>query len=489
MFTTTELFGRIHTARKSVGAAVATLRRKTLHQIETVCDAWIAPASRTPAKLAPNPKGAPRRKRVYTPELTFLTFLGQTLNSGASCRGAVRQVQSYYLSQPVPRQVSPDDSPYCQARARLDVDQLGIIRQEIAQRMAKALPTAARAWGRPVKIVDGTCLTLPDTAENQAAYPQPSSQTPGCGFPHLRLLGLFSLDTAALLERVRGQYTTSETPMFRELWPRLERGDLVLGDRLFGSYHALAQLPKLGVDGIYRLNRHRDHDFRKGKRLGYQDRLVTWLKPRKKPAGLTDGEWAAVPDRIVVRQVRVKLTKPTGRVKEIVLVTNLVDAKKWPRAKLADLLARRWQIELNFDDLKTTLQMDHLSCLTPEMIHRELELHLIGYNLTRALMLEAAVACHVPLYRLSFKGTLDTVREFSVSLVRVPVSQRQKRNTIYREMLATIAKDLVPDRPGRREPRCKKRRPKAYPYMNKPRRKMKDAPKSSRRKKKITQKP
>jgi len=485
MFATTELLGRFHTRKNSVRAA---LRRKNLQQMETVCDAWIPPASLAPARLAPHPAGD-HRDRVYPPKLTFLAFLAQTLTPGASCRAAVRKVQAFYQSQPVPRVISTDDSPYCQARARLDPDQLIAIRQQIAQRMEQALPTGAGEWGRPVKVVDGTCLSLPDSEENQAAYPQPSSQTPGCGFPQMRLLGLFSLDTGALLERAPGKYTTSEVQLFRELWPRLFPGDLVLGDRLFGSYHALARFPQLGLDGIFPLNAHRDQDFRRGRRLGRHDRLMTWFKPRQKPAGLTAEAWALLPAQIVVREVKVEVNNPKGRVKAVVLVTTLLDPKKWSRAALARVLGRRWQVELNFDDLKTTLQMDCLSCLKPAMIHRELEMHLMGYNLTRALMLEAAVTCHVPLYRLSFKGTLDTVREFSVCLLRAPASHRRKRQAIYREMLATIAKDVVPERPGRREPRCQKRRPKAYPFMTKPRRKMKDAPKSSRRKRKNPKKP
>ena len=480
MFTTTELLGKFHTSsKKPLHALTAVLRRKNLHQMEALCDPWIAPS-----RLAPSPAGDHSRQRVYTPKLTFLTFLSQTMTPGASCRSAVRQVQAYYQSQTVPRRISQDDSPYCQARARLNPDQLITIRQEMAQRMEKALPSWDWTWSRPVKVVDGTCLSLPDTAANQAAYPQPSSQRPGCGFPKLRLVGLFSLDTGALLERSRGTYSTSEVSLFGRLWPRLASGDLVLGDRLFGSYHALAHFLKQGIDGVFPLNAQRDQDFRRGRRLGHHDRLMTWFKPRQKPPGLSEEQWALIPAQIVVREVKLKLDQPKGRVKQVVLVTTLLDPKQWSRLALAGLLRRRWQVELNFDDLKTTLQMDSLSCRTPAMIHRELEMHLIGYNLTRALMLEASVTCQVPLLRLSFKGTLDTVREFSLSLVRVPLSHRQKRQAIYQEMLATIAKDVLPERPGRREPRCLKRRPKAYPFMTKPRRKMKDAPKSSRRKRK-----
>lgn len=484
MYTTAELFGKFHSPRKSVRAAAAALRRQSLHQMEAVCAGWIPPA-----QWASPATGAHSRQRIYTYPITFLTFLAQTLTPGTSCRGAVRQVQAYYQNQPVPRHISPDDSPYCQARARLPLDRLVATRRALAQRMAQAPPAAAWLWGRPVKVVDATSVTLPDTQENQTAYPQPDSQKPGCGFPQIRLLGLFSLDTGALLERVRGQYTTSEVRLFLRLWPHLLAGDLLLGDRLFGFYTALALLPRQGVDVLFRLNSQRDHDFRRGKRLGHHDRLMTWFKPRKKTVEMTDEQWAQVPDQIVVREVKVTVTEAHLRVKEIVLVTTLLDPKAWPKARLAELLRRRWQVELNFDDLKTTLQMNKLSCLTPPMIHRELEMHLIGYNLTRAVMLEAALSHDVPLYRLSFKGTLDTMREFGVSLVRVPASQKRKRQAIYQEMLTTIAKDRVPERPGRREPRCQKQRPKRFPFMTKPRQQMQDDPKSSRRKRKIPPKP
>jgi hypothetical protein len=479
MFTTCELFGRFHSPRKPVAQTLGSLRRRHLHQIETLCDTWI-PA----ARLAPAETGLNSRQRVYTPKLTFMTFLTQVMRPGDSCRKAALEVHNYYLRQPEPIAVGADSSPYCQARARLDLDNLAVIRHAIAQRMATALPSEQWVCERPVKVVDGTTLSLPDTPENQAAYPQPKSQKPGCGFPCLRLLALFSLDTGALLEGDRGQYTTSEVRLFRKIWPLLDPGDILLGDRIFGFYVAMAELSARGVDGIFRLNAQRDHDFRRGKRLGKLDRLMTWFKPQQKPADLSDEQWAKIPAKIVVREVKIKIKDSSCRVREIVLVTTLLDPKKWSKAKLAQLLRRRWQVELNLDDLKTTLQMDVLSCRKPAMIHRELEMHLIAYNLTRAVMLEASVCCQVPLLRLSFKGSLDAVESFSKSLAQIPRSHGRKRQVIYLDMLSTIAADLVPERPGRREPRCLKRRQKAYPHMTKPRRLMKDDPKPSRRKKK-----
>jgi hypothetical protein len=485
MFTTAELFGKFHSPRKpkSLGAAAAALRRQSLHQMEALCAPWLT------ARLEPAAAGPHSRQRVYTGKVTFLTFLAQTLTPGTSCREAVRQVQNYYLHQPQPRKVSADNSPYCQARAKLDLELLQRIRRDLAQHLERALPAWGWTWGHPVKLLDGTLVSLPDTPENQAAYPQPDSQKPGCGFPQVRLLSLFSLDTGALLECARGQYTTSEVQLCRRLWPDLSPGDLLLGDRIFSDYTALAYYLGRGIEAILRQNAQRDHDFRRGKKLGPCDRLMTYVKPTHKPAGLTAQEWEQVPAQITVREVKVRLTDPKGRVKELVLVTTLLDPKKWPAQRLAQLLRRRWQVELHFDDLKTTLQMDRLSCLQPALIHRELEMHWIGYNLIRTLMLEASLTAHVPLDRLSFKGSLDTARQFSLGMLRLPPTHHHKRRALYREMLATIASDLVPERPGRREPRCQKRRPKAYPFLTKPRHKMRDAPKASRRKPKTHKKP
>lgn len=476
MFATSDLFGKFHSPRKPLRSGLSALRRHSLLEMEAVCDAYIPPE-----RLAPSSQGVNSRERVYTPRLTFLAFLSQVMDPGSSCRKAVREVQSYCIHQPEPVHVSHDTSPYCQARGRLDLDNLCDIRSGLARRMDRMLPTGERLCQRPLKVVDGTCVSMPDTPENQAAYPQPESQRPGCGFPQMRLLALFSVDTGALLEIARGQYRTSEVMLFRSLWPRLDPGDILLGDRIFGFYYAMTELVRMGVDGIFPLNANRDHDFRRGKRLGHHDRLMTWFKPKHKPKGLSDEQWALVPAQIVVREVKIKINDSGCRVKEIVLVTTLLDPKQWPKAKLAQLLRRRWQVELNLDDIKTTLQMDVLSCHTPAMIHRELELHLISYNLVRAIMLEASVTCNAPLYRLSFKGTLDTVVEFSRRLACMPLSQKKKRQTLYQEMLGIIAADLVPERPGRREPRCVKRRPKAYPSMTKPRHQMKDPIKSSRR--------
>jgi hypothetical protein len=205
--------------------------------------------------------------------------------------------------------------------------------------------------------------------------------------------------------------------------------------------------------------------------------LVTWNKPTQKPANLSVQEWEQLPATLTVRMVRVRLRTSNSRCRTITLVTTLTDPKLWPVKLLAALYHRRWKIELYWDDIKTVLQMDMLSCKTPAMVHKEIQMHLIAYNLIRALMCEAALTAHVPLERVSFTGTRDAAYHYSQAIAKIPARHRQRRRKLYTEMLATIASAPVPERPDRREPRCQKRRPKAYPFMTRPRHLMEDAPK------------
>ena len=477
MYHTTDLFGRLQSSKTSLAEARHGLRQQPLSQLEALCD------QKFPAGWATlKPDKANSRERVYTPKVTCLAFLAQTLSPGSSCREAVRQVQGLYAVLPNALAVSADTSPYCQARDRLELDRLVGLRRHVADRMEVNVPHDAFPWTRPVKVVDGTCFNLPDTPANRASYPQSQDQRPGCGFPQMRMVGVFSLQTGGCIAYREAAYRTSEGALFRQLWPTLRPGDIALGDRLFDAYGNLAGLRNRAVDTIFRLHANRPKDFRRGRALGRLDRLCTLTKPAKPAAGWTDAEWASLPDTLTVRKLKARVRDPKGRVKTILLITTLLDPIRWPKELLLLIYRQRWNVELFLDDIKTTLQMDMLSCRTPAMVLKELEMHLLAYNLTRSIMQQAAMTCHVPLARLSFKGTLDTMRQFSQAIARIPIRQRHKRQALYAHMLSTIAMDLVPLRPGRREPRCRKRRPKAFPFMTKPRRQMKDLPKSSRRK-------
>jgi Transposase DDE domain len=474
MFTTAPLFGKFHSPLKD---AVRPLRRRPLHHLECLCAHRI-----DPALLQPHSSGANSRQRLYTPKLTFLAFLDQILNPDSSCRSAVGQILSSYQSLPHYPQMAANTSAYCQARARWTCGELLAIRRQLASRLAGSADSLLPGipGQRPLKVIDGTCLNLPDSPANRAACPQAPGQQPGCGFPLLRLVGVFCLKNGSLLEETSAPYTTSENALFQELWPTLQAGDILLADRNFSSYASLAALQQQHVDCLFHLHASRSSDFRQGRRLGPDDRLVTWLKPKAKPANLSPAQWAQLPATLTVRQVRFRLDPTRGRCKTITLVTTLTDPKLWPVQLLAALYHRRWKIELYWDDLKTTLKMDRLSCQTPAMIHKEIQMHLIAYNLIRALMAEAALAGDVPVERISFTGTRDAAHHYSQAWAKIPSSHRQRRLNLYAEMLAAIANDPVPERPDRREPRCQKQRPKNYPFLTKPRHLMKDPPKRCR---------
>ncbi len=371
--------------------------------------------------------------------------------------------------------VDENTSAYCQARSRLVIEPLQRLRQAVANHGEKLLPTAQQLWyGLRPKVIDGTTLILPDTQQNQGAYPQSRSQKPGCGFPLLKLVGIFSLSSGMLLDYAKGNKHKHELNLLSRLLEHFKPGDLVLGDRGFCGYALIALLWRRGVPGVFRLHQRRSADLRRGRRLGAQDRLQIWTKPLAKPRYLPSRLWREVPSQLEVRVLRVRLNVPGYRSRSLLLATTLTDAKVYRSEELGLLYLRRWRIELWFRDIKTSMGMEALRCQSPAMVHKELEMFLIAYNLIRALGVEAAVRYEVPGDRISFKGTVDAAREYSVAISQA--RSEKKRKELVADLLRVLAADQVPERPGRREPRAVKRRPKPYPLLNKTRRKFKEIP-------------
>ena len=461
MFTTAELFGKFHSPKAPLLKARHRMAAAAPQELERLFQSCL-PAG----LLAQTQEGPNCRDRVYSLSVTFWTFLWQTLNPGSSCRQAVRKVMAWFafLGRPA---VSPDDSPYCQARRRLDRATLERALSASAQAAERRSGQAWRFHDREVIAGDGTTSSAPDTPENQRAYPQSANQKKGCGFPLVRWVALFSLSSGTLLNVALGNKHKAELTLFRKLWDRLQAGMIFLADRLFCDYVTLAGLFLRKVDSVLRLNSSRDYDFRKGKKLGRYDRLVTWKKPERKPRTATQKLWRSLPGQITLRLIRYPVSFPGFRPKEIILVTTLLDPVLYPAAELARLYLRRWWVELFLRDIKTTLQMDHLRCQSPAMLRREILMHLIGYNLIRCLMAEAAGIHHVDLELISFKGSVDTLRQFS--LVIAQARSRRQQSQLISAMLAALAADPLPDRPHRIEPRSQKRRRKDYPYLIKPR--------------------
>jgi hypothetical protein len=447
-----------------MGQRIRQLRQQSLTHLDLlfggILPVWL---------LSQSDDGPNSRERIYSVRRTFFGFLYQVLNPDCPCREVVRQIQSLFTLLS-PRRVSEDTGAYCVARARLPLDILARLRCAVAAHAGKA----DELWkGFRVKVIDGTGISMPDTAKNQHLYPQSREQKPGCGFPFMKIVAVFSLSTGVLLDYAKGNKHQHELKLLHRLLDQFKAGDLALADRGFSCYTLLALLWLKKVPAVFRLHHGRTEDLRKGKRLGKNDRLVVWKKPhnyqrRYVPVAL----WKRIAPELPVRILRYSLRQAGFRTRSVTLATTLVDAELYPPEQLALLYAKRWQIELWFRDIKVAMGMDVLRCQSPKMIHKELEMFFIAYNLIRCLMIQASRAHEVPIQRLSFKGTVDGMRQFSVAMAQAP--SRKKHDELVDKLLEVIALDLVPDRPGRREPRAVKRRPNPCAWLTKPRHKFKD---------------
>jgi hypothetical protein len=397
--------------------------------------------------------------------ITLWAFLSQVLDADGSCRQAVSRVIAFCKLKALAPPSSATGA-YCKARMRLPEGLLArLVRQTGANLEAKHLAKAL--WhGLRLRVADGTGISMPDTPENQAAYPQPSSQAPGCGFPVLRLVVIFSLFTGALLEYAMGSLHSSEMALFRSLLDQLTSGDLLVADRYYGVFAVIAGLQKRHVQVVFRVAASRTTDFRRGKRLGKNDHWVMWARPSVRPCNLSEEEYAQLPAEQELREVRGHIHVPGWRTREVVLVTTLLDPVKYPRQELLDLYALRWQCELRLRDLKVALQMDVLRTRTPAMVRKELLAHLLAYNLIRSLMWTAGQQHKIAPLRLSFKGAMQHIRIFAPLLAATSASARAE---LLKLLLSLLAQEVVPARPNRVEPRRKKRRPKNYGWLQKPR--------------------
>ncbi len=446
-----------------LGRRAQHLAQQSLCQLELLLNPFLPPGLLAQADEGPN-----SRERIFTVRRTFFGFLYQVLKPATSCREVVRQIQALFGLHDR-RTVDESNSAYCQARKRLPLDTLS--------RLRVALGAAAQPGSEPwhelrPKLIDGTTVSLPDTKKNQSAYPQPSAQKAGCGFPVLKLVGVFSLSTGALLDYARGNQHQHELRLLWRLLDQFKPGDLAVADRGFCSYVLLALLLLRKVPSLFRLHEARPSDLRKGKRLGRHDRLFTWLKPYEKPRWLPQSWWKKIPTQLSVRVIRFKLCRRGYRPESVTLVTTLLDARTYTAEEIAELYARRWKIELWFRDIKTSMGMEVLRCKSPRMVHKELEMFFIAHNLIRCLMIQSGAIHGVPLERMSFKGTVDSVRQFSLAIAQA--RSKKMQNQLIGQLLEIMARDQVPDRPGRREPRAVKRRPKPFQLLNRPRHLMKE---------------
>jgi hypothetical protein len=410
------------------------------------------------------------KDRIYSPLVTLWVFLGQVLSADSCCRAAVARLIAHRLSQ---RQspCSPETGAYCQARKRLPE----AFFSEVARKTGRALDANVDPqwlWKRRrVYVYDGSSVSMPDTPANQSEYPQPIVQKPGLGFPLARIAAVFSLACGAVLEMGICRYAgkgQSELGMLRTLWNTFLPGDVMLADRLMCAWTEMVMLKQRGVDCVCRLTSHRKADFRRGKRLGPEDHVVKWLKPTK-PRSIDREAYDALPDFLLIRECRVQVEQPGFRIKTLIVATTLLDADQFTKDDLTQLYRARWNAELDLRSLKQTLQMDVLRCKTPELVRKELWTHILAYNLIRTVMAQAATKHGIDPRSISFKGAIQTLEAFQPVIALQGEHDAAFRRNLYEQLLDAIASHRVGDRPDRYEPRQKKRRPKPYDRLMKPR--------------------
>lgn len=408
--------------------------------------------------------------RIYSPLVTLWVFLGQILSADHSCRAAVARLIAHRLSRGEGT-CSAETGAYCQARKRLPEEFFS----KVARHAGSTLDASVdRKWlwkGRRVYAFDGSTVTMPDSPENQVAYPQNVAQKPGLGFPIARIAAIFSLACGAVLDLGICRYAgkgQSESALLRSLWKIFRQGDVLLGDRLMCSWVELVMLKERGIDSVCRLTSHRKADFRRGTRLGDGDHIVRWIKPQK-PRSIDPETYRSLPDFLMIRECRLKIEQPGFRIRTLVVATTLLDPHEFTKDDLAELYRARWNAELDLRSLKQTLQMDVLRCRTPELVRKELWTHILAYNLIRTIIAQTATKHGVDPRSISFKGTLQTLEAFQPVIYMQGYRDSMQRNHLYQTLLDAVAVHRVADRPNRYEPRLTKRRPKPYDRLMKPR--------------------
>ena len=399
------------------------------------------------------------RERQFPPTETLAMFLSQAMSADRSCQHIVNEAATNRLLGGL-RPCSTATGGYCRARQRLPLDMVRDLTRLTGQLIDDQVPLHWRWRGRPVRLIDGSTVTLPDTAANQAAYPQQKRQEEGLGFPICRFVGITCLSSGAVLDIATSRYQgkgADEQSLLRSLLHNLEMRDIVLGDAFYCTYFLLAELQRRGIDGVFEQHgaRKRTTDFRTGQALGRCDHLVTLTKPKARPKWMTDEAYAEAPDNIIVRELKIG-----GKI----LVTTFCCSNEVPKRAVQDLYKSRWHVELDFRHIKTTLGMETLSCKTPEMAIKEFWVYMLAYNLIRLLMAQSALLADCLPRALSFKHTTQLWLCFR----RCGVPSYADEQVAV--LMQLIAERRVGKRPGRIEPRAVKRRPKPMPLLTEPRR-------------------
>ncbi len=403
-------------------------------------------------------------RSFWTPQLTTWAFLWQILSPDKSCRQAVANVIMFLSGVESAKLGELDTTLYCRARAKVSARVFQRLALLVGQRLEGAVPPEWLWNERHVKLIDGSTSTLPDTEENQQAFPQPNTQKKGLGFPMIRWVVLVGLATATIQGFAYGPYAgkeTGETALFRQILEALAPGDIVLADRFYCSYFMVALLRANGVDVVMRLHQRRKYDFQQGEPLGEGDHIVVWQRPER-PEWMSEEMYALMPETIRMREIYRKVNEPGYRVDELVIATTLLDAQAFAADEIAELYSQRWHVELDIRSLKTALGMGCLSCKSPFMVEKEIWAHILGYNLVRKVGCQVAKVMGVTPRSISFTATKQAILAGWTQATRLEGVEYVR---VQKLMLKMLRKQKVGHRPGRCEPRAVKKRPKPHKLL------------------------
>ena len=400
---------------------------------------------------------------LYSPVTVLWLFLSQVIDANPTLAATVENFLAWRLAQGM-SPCSTDTGAYARARKRLPEDLLAMLTKHTGREVERAALGQWRWLGRVVKLFDGSTVSMPDTPENQAAFPQSRTQSPGVGFPLARIGVLFSLSVGTVLDlgirRWAGKFQ-SELSMLRDMIPSLEAGDVLLTDRYLCSYMEIALLLRQGVDYVGQIHAHRNVDFRRGRRLGPHDHVVEWNKPRR-PEWMSPKDYAMIPETVSIRELRFRIVRPGYRTRTIVIATTLLDGELFSKDELANLYRLRWDAEINLRSLKTMMNMDVLRCQNPDMVRKEIWAHLLAYNLIRTVIAQAAAKHGRHPRQISFTRAMRTLEAFRPAIAHVP---SERLADLYEHMLTAIASHEIGKRPDRLEPRPTWRRMRKSPKI------------------------
>lgn len=425
---------------------------------------FAASLSRASILAALDEHGVRFRDRLFNPITTIWGFLSQALSDDHSCRDAVSRILAHRVASGL-EPCSPNTASYCDARSRLPNAVLRTLAKDTAQQLQQSLPEAWKWNGRNVFIADGSHVSMPDTPANQAAYPQPVVQQEGIGFPLARLAVLLSLATGACHDLAIAPYAgkgTGETTLLRQMYDALSPGDVVVADALFDNYFLACELRQRGIELVARVQAERVGSRTVESRPDGD--VIIWQRPNK-PRGMTGEQYRGYPRALLMRQVSVDARDRDNRAEQFAVVTTILDASI-DGSQIGELYERRWDGEVDIRSIKSTMKMDILRCKTPAMVQKEIWVHLLAYNLLRTVMAVAASESKVEPRKISFKGAKQALTAFAPKL---EAARPEERARLVGAMLKAVGCHRVGNRPGRWEPRARKRRPKPSKRLNQPR--------------------